>query len=99
VGRKTGANAALRRLTHQEETPTSAILRYHGEQGAETLAVGRGGVELPSSAKQSASMEASNSLPLAFSCLSCSDSCLICSDSLLSRSMSLSISFVRLLLS
>ncbi len=47
--------------------------------------MGGAGVELESSSKQSACMEASNSLPLAFCSLSCA--------------ISLSISFVRLSLS
>ena len=56
-------------------------ISYQGEEGAESIAVGGAGVELEASGKQSASICESSFLPLAF-----------CS---LSRSVSLSISFVR----
>ena len=58
-----------------------------GEQGQECVqsgAVELGGIELDSGAEQSCAAEESNSLPLAFSCLSCSVSFLICSVSRLS---------------
>ena len=58
-----------------------------GEEGAESLAVDGGGVELEASAKQSASILASSCLPLAFCCLSRSVSCLSCSISILSAFM------------
>jgi hypothetical protein len=64
--------------------------RHQGEEGVEAGAVGVGGIELESGGEQSCAAEKSNSLPLAFSCLSLAFSCfsrsvsfLICSVSFL----------------
>ncbi len=49
--------------------------RHQGEEGVEAGAVGVGGIELESGGEQSCAAEKSNSLPLAFSCLSLAFSC------------------------
>ena len=56
-------------------------LAHQGEEGLEAGSVAGAGLELHSGGKQSASIEASSCLPLAFSCLSRSVSLSICSIS------------------
>lgn len=67
-------------------------IRHQGKEGAVAGGVGGAGIELESSAKQSACLEASRCQPLAFCCLSSSVSFSI-------YSVSLSICFVRFSLS
>ena len=54
------------------------LLGEEGQERAQSGAVELGGLELDSGAEQSCAVEESNSLPLAFSCLSCSVSSLSC---------------------
>ena len=54
------------------------LLTHQGEEGLEAGSVADARIELDSGGKQSASIEASNCLPLAFSCLSCNNSLSSC---------------------
>ena len=60
------------------------LLGEQGQERAQSGAVELGGLELDSGAEQSCAAEESNSLPLAFSCLSLAFSSLSCSVSSLS---------------
>ncbi len=66
-----------------------------GEVGLESGSVAGAGIELDSGGKQSASIEASSRLPLAFSSLICSVSFAIRSLSFLICSISFSSCFIR----
>jgi hypothetical protein len=65
------------------------LLAHQGEVGLESGLVAGAGIELDSGGKQSASIEASSCLPLAFCCLSQAFSSLSCSVSFSIRSLSL----------
>ena len=71
------------------------LLTHQGEEGLEAGSVAGARIKLDSGGKQSASIEASSCLPLAFCCLSQAVSCLSCSVSFSICLVSLSICFIR----
>ena len=96
-----GLNSWLSRIAGSAAYTSNALLvfqgslTHQGEEGLEAGSVADAGIELDAGGKQSASIEASSCLPLAFSCLSCSVSFSICSLSFLSCSISFFKAFMR----